>query len=403
MSSIQVALFDKSPIIKKMLSHCLHYFATDIQSFSTLQEFLIESQKKEQPTKKISAIFVDWEMQQDDQPLFYHLQKQFKEIPLVLLYRSSFLPQVKDLSKDQVPYRIQKPINPKEVRDLFGQLIPQAKKSPIHSFLQFPKTELEKKQELIQKDGNLQSVPFPTNQGASAVSKKSLIGGTIEKTLTEVKKLIQKSTEETKSSVDTLSHQTTTVTSKSKTEESKTLSQKKPDQKGIELKAPPAKPNLESKNLSANTQAKPPEPSSVKEQASSTTVGKAIDKDNLGLNEDTKNDLAPMAIKSSFDTKSQKSGFENEDQVVAFFEKYKDSLQFQKILEKVLKAEIKNVIQKLLNGAEVSSLLKEPLQDFKEGHQFKQWVEKEISAYVQKELPLVIKSCVQQEIKKIIG
>ena len=530
MSHIQVALFDKSPIIKKMLSHCLHYFATDIQSFSNLQEFLIESQKKETQTKNISAIFVDWEMQQEDQPIFYQLQKQFKDIPLVLLYRSNFLPKVNELSKEDFPYRIPKPINPKEVRELFMQLIPRAKKSPIHAFLQFPKTEIDKQPIQKTKDflpGSAQTSPVETKTGAiqsgeTALPKKSLGGDIIEKTLTGIKKLMQKPAEETKSVLDTLSKQSQTITSKSKSprdtlskqtktmtskptpEEIKTLSQKtailpqkshpnytaiKPlgaqnladpaskelmspdpkkssqpqsqqdspnpslqnspsqpsaspslasqksptqaplaqqnsDQKEQEsqkpldkalpasdpshlAKASPAKENLEGQNLSANTAtskvASEKEQIGTEQTGTKKMKGPAIDKDNLGLNEDTKNDLAPMAIKSSFDTKSQKGGFQSEEQILAFFEKYKDSLQFQKILEKVLKAEIKDIIQNLLEGAEVKALLQEPLEAFKASQQFKQRVEKEISAYVQKELPLIIKSCVQEEIKKIIN
>ena len=502
MSHIQVALFDKSPIIKKMLSHCLHYFATDIHSFSTLQEFLLESQKEETQTKNISAIFVDWEMQQEDQPIFYQLQKQFKDIPLVLLYRSNFLPKVNKLSKEDFPYRIPKPINPKEVRELFIQLIPQAKKSPIHAFLQFPKTEIDKQP--IQKPKDFLSSSAQTHPGGNTSSKKSLRGEIIEKTLTGIKKLIQKPAEETKSLLDTLVNQTDTATSKSKDDgdtlskqtktmiskptpkEIKTLSQKtsivtqkshpnytaikplgtqnladpaskelmSPDpQKSSQIqssqsqqdspnpslqnspsqpsaspslasqkfptqappasdpshlaKAPPVKENLEGQNLSANTANSKVDPEKeqigTEQTGTKKMKGPAIDKDNLGLNEDTKNDLAPMAIKSSFDTKSQKGGFQSEEQILAFFEKYKDSLQFQKILEKILKAEIKDIIQNLLEGAEVKALLQEPLEAFKASQQFKQRVEKEISAYVQKELPLIIKSCVQEEIKKIIN
>ena len=131
--------------------------------------------------------------------------------------------------------------------------------------------------------------------------------------------------------------------------------------------------------------------------------GQKLDKNNLRLNEDTKNELAPMAIKSSFDTKSKKNLFESEEQILDFFKKYKDSLNFQQVLEKVLKEEFQNVVENLLKGAEVNKLLKEPLQDFKESHQFKELVEKEISSYVKKELPFIIKSLLEEEIKKIIA
>ena len=195
MSQIQVALFDKSPIIKKMLSHCLHYFAADIHSFLTLEEFLIDLQKRSRNVEDFNAIFVDWEISQGNEPLIYHLQKQFNNTTLILLYRSDFDSEI----PKSIPYRIKKPINPKEVRDLFTQVVPALKKSNIHSSLEFPKTKVEKQEE---------EKKVLESQSSKSPEEGTLIKSIVEKTSTGITNLIKKTTEKSKHGFETLTKQT---------------------------------------------------------------------------------------------------------------------------------------------------------------------------------------------------
>ncbi|MDE0091665.1 MAG: hypothetical protein OXN83_00065 [Oligoflexia bacterium] len=140
--SLHVALIDKSEIIYKMLSHCLYYYTVKVHRFNSLEEYLVHL-KDEKP----KLVFIDWEVKQGDQPLIYIAKEHFHPIPCVLLYRKTVEGELGNISETQVPYRIKKPINPKEIRDICMKLIPELKDSALHSFLKFPKSEEEKKQE----------------------------------------------------------------------------------------------------------------------------------------------------------------------------------------------------------------------------------------------------------------
>ena len=131
---------------------------------------------------------------------------------------------------------------------------------------------------------------------------------------------------------------------------------------------------------------------------------KTFDKDDINIDEDTQNDLAPMAIKSSVSpTKKPEESSLTKQDLFHVFNKYKDSLEFQKLMEKVLSEHVQATVAEVLRKDSVKDILQKPLEDFKESDHFKQLVEKEISQYLQKQLPLVIKKIVENEIRKIVG
>ena len=463
--AIHIALIDKSEIIHKMLLHCLYYYTVQVHRFNSLEEY-IALFKDKQPR----LIFIDWELKQDDKPLIYTAKEQFQSIPLVLLYRRDLEGELLNLPTDQV-YRIKKPLNPKEVRDICAELIPELKKSTLHSFLKFPKSEEEKKQE--------QSKPPPpqpkqTQPEEPAEDKtKSFIGSLIEKTkrfipakeeietveefpekeneasltpkqpvgqgfqtssgLTSVarpqssenqdlsaqsasppKKRPAKDLSEPAKTVDTtLTDQTppavrktadTTLTDQTRPTTGQITDTTLTDQ------TPPITRKTAGQSLDPLAEQLKKAGSVTKGGSSKTsskvikTKAKIINKDNINIDEDTQNDLAPMAIKSSssLDKKPDRQSLTKQD-LLQVFDKYKDSLEFQKLMEKILSEHIQSAVAGILKGDSVKSALQKPLADFKEGVQFKQLVEKEISHYMQKQLPLIIRSVVEDEIKKIIG
>ena len=147
-------------------------------------------------------------------------------------------------------------------------------------------------------------------------------------------------------------------------------------------------------------------PISLTQQENKPTQIK-MDKENLNIDEDTQNDLAPMAIKSSAPEQrgSETSQiFELSDKdILRVLNKYKDTFEFQKLMEKALSGYAKETVANILQGNKMTDLLQQPLTEFKESKKFQELVERQIIQYVKKQLPLLIKEIVEREIKKIIG
>ena len=363
----QVGLLDTSEIIKKMLSHCLHYFVVDIHYFTTLDACLIYANNH-----ALNIIFIDWEMSQNGTPLIYLVRSQLNAIPAVLMYRSNWEAVVSQIDKDTIPHRLTKPINPKEVRDIFSSLVPEVKKSSIHSFLTFPQRKTEEKKPTAVS-------PLPQNKPPQNSLKDSNQKSNVMSYLDGAKNVLentQSKEEGDKGLADS---------SKGKVQPFLGLDKKAPTRTGLETQA---QTSLSAAPLNLNK----------------------IDKSKIVLDEDTQNDLAPMAIKSPVSQSgSAQKGVHpfNEKQVLDVLMKYKDSLEFTNLMEKVLSDYAKQAIANLLQPDQVKNLVKEPMRDFKESESFKKLVELEIShhlsSYLKKELPLTIKSVIEAEIRKIIG
>ena len=126
--SLSVALLDKSEITKKMISHSLHHYFPKIHRFETEEEFLSHSE-----LSKWDVVIVDWAFKKENKPLALSLQNQSSQ-PLIVLYRES------SLELEQVKYRLKKPIDPKQLRDLISKWVPKANKLKLNSFLTYPST-----------------------------------------------------------------------------------------------------------------------------------------------------------------------------------------------------------------------------------------------------------------------
>ena len=419
--SIQVALIDKSEIVHKMVSHCLHYFSVEVSRFEQLEECLNHF-----VDKKPDIVFVDWENKKGEEQIIYLARDKMESCPVVLLYRSSHQDQIDSLSKEQIPYRIKKPINPKELREIFTQLVPQIKESKIHSYLRFPKSEEKGEQEMSSQTKEIKKLTVAKTPNSEThtgyIDKtKSFVGNLIKKTgLTELTKksagtnitekkdpAIRPTGETNKPHLTTQTHLTdkmakthlttqthlTDKTAKTHLTTQIPLTHKTNKTTGAKLTE-----GLEQKNQ-------------FKEQNSNLlqekTRTKKVNKEDISIDENTKNDLAPMAMKSSAIVKGQSKISINrelsEKDVLKVISKYKDSLEFQELMENILINYAKKTVTNILQGDKVKDILQQPLKEFKDSHKFKELVEKESSKYIQKQLPLIMKQIVEQEIKKIIG
>lgn len=341
--SVQVGLLDNNPIIEKTISHCLYYFVPEVHSFNSLDATLIHFENK-----KLDIIFVDFEMKEGKEPLIHLVQQRFKSTPIVLLYREELEEQVKSLPETVTAHRAKKPVNPKQIREFVKELVPEVRDSILYSFLKFPESELNIK-------------------GVSNFSQKS-----DSPSSPQTKQIRQ---ENTKSTV-----------------EPSVLSQVK----GTSTKAKTKNEDIPALRQTV-TSAEP-----AVTQTAFTTPTQKIDKEKMNLDENTNNDLAPATMKP-VGKKSSSLSQGQEKELLNFFMKYKDSLEFEKLMEKVLAEHAKTVVSKILQSNQLNQALEKPLKDFTQSDNFIKLVEKEISSYLKKELAIVIKSIVEKEIKKIVG
>ncbi|MCY4321460.1 MAG: hypothetical protein OXC37_03525 [Bdellovibrionaceae bacterium] len=407
---LKVALIDKSEIVHKMLSHCLYYYTIEVHRFDDFDSYL-----KSFHNEKPDLIFIDWEIKKGDQPIIYTAIDQFHAVPFVLLYRKTMEQDISAVS-NQVPHKISKPINPKKVRDICVELIPELKNSALTSFLEFPKSAEEKNEE-SNKPSSIKSQPVKPIEKQEET--KSFITNLINKTglfkipspeemesaeeQPETFKEASSSLESSeKSSIKASSNLVKQASSSLYSKNIKPTDTTSVTQNIISNKSP-----LE-KNLDSSIAEKDKNPiKQVSSQKKTHIMNKPknFNKENMQIDEDTQNSLAPMTIKNtpSGKTQSAQSHSLSKQDILQAFNKYKDSLEFQKLVEKNLTEYAQSAVSEILKPDSVKNGLKKPLEDFKQSAQFKQLVEKEISQYIQKQLPLVIKSIVEDQIKKIIG
>ena len=409
--SIHVALIDKSEIVQKMLSHCLHYFSAEIFRFDSL-----EDSQNHFSDKKPDIVFVDWELKKGNKELIYSAVEQFKTVPVVLLYRESAGDQLAFLSPEKVPYKIKKPLAPKAVRDILSELVPEVRESKIHSFLRFPQSPDER-----EKASQMKSLSESKGRINSPRRSFEKTEDSLDKTEQESKFL-----DKAKKTQSFLKHTFSGIfpLRDKKEEEQVSLDAIEPDlpvkkappeekmaNTGIQnLLTPKPGPSKDQKVEKPLPETKIPHLSTpvMKKGKTANTIVSGLNKEDINIDENTQNDLAPMAIKSL--AAQQPTGPASlsklelsEKDILRVLDKYKDSLEFQEIMEKVLSEYAQKTVTNILQENQVTDLLRQPLAEFKEGRKFKELVEREISQYVKKHLPLLIKELVEREIKNIIG
>lgn len=393
--SIQVALIDKSEIIQKMLAHCLHYFSSEVVRFNSLEECQAHF-----TNKTPDIVFVDGELQHGKTSIIVSVLKKFQSTPVVLLYRSG-QDQLNSIPLDQMPHRIQKPLDPKAVRHVVTKLVPQLEKSNIHSFLQFPKTAKEKTQDLLKKDSQEDKKKPPLVLGKNIQKNEKL-----SKASSKEHAIIDEVKEQTK----TFFKQTFTGflgSDKTQDKEVPLLKTKKPT-------ANKSQSEIMQHLVLDNESTKTPTVSQSKnkgidipiiQQETQDIPIKNMRKDDISIDDNTQNDLAPMAIKSSVveGKASNIQKFELSDKdIIRVLNKYKDTIEFQELMEKTLSGYAKDTVAHILKSNK-ENIVQQPLKEFvQESKKFTELVESQITLYVQKQLPLVIKEIVEKEIKQII-
>ncbi len=371
--SLNVALIDNSEIIKKMLSHCLYHYAAEVHRFETLED--LKSQSKH---LKPDIIFIDWDLKKGDEPIAISAKKEITDTPLVVIYRNG-----SDEKINSIVNRIKKPLDANLLRKMVVDLIPKIGRSSIHNFLKFP---------------NQQTLESTSTQGTYESNKKSS-----EKTITHF--------DEVPNEKDT------------PMDLSSKMSFDLPEQVDEDLIV---------KGGEDQTTFKPTKPNSLekthKKEDSQTKNKSSFNKDNFKLDENTLNDFAPMAVKSSVEEQTRpnykstrnKEDFEVKDEMILkTLEEYKNTLGFEKLMEKSLKDYAKNASQKIL-AKDQGEILKKSLSEFKKEDDFKQLIlqtlseyikdnsefrsifEKELQQFIIKELPRLSKEIIEKEIKKIL-
>ena len=392
--STYAALIDRSEIVQKMLSHCLHYLPVEVLRFDSL-----EASQSHFSDKKSDIVFIDWEIKKGDEAAIYSAIEEMKPVPVVLLYRAGLNIPVDSISSSQIPYKIKKPLDPKIVRDILVKLVPQIREFKIHSFLRFPKSKEEK-----EKSSTVNGLKNAQNQ-ADLIAKDFQIPV----------KSSQKSTlsDTAKDKAQSFFKQTfsgiLTVKDKTEAQGSRASIQNKNVQNSLNQKQDLTQQDQKVKtSLFEKGKSNQKHPPLVqKERTVTGEVQNKLNKENINIDENTKNDFAPMAIKSSISRQEQSPISVNvpwsEKDILRVLNKYRDSLEFQELMEKILSEYAKKTVTNILQEDKVTDLLQQPLKEFKESQRFKEIVEQQIIQYVQKQLPLVIKEIVEQEIKNIIG
>ena len=486
---IQALLIDKSEIIGKMLSHCLHHYLVKVSRFDSWEEG-----KAKFSNSLPDIVFVDWEIGKG--ALAFSLKEMLPSSPVVPLFRPSGAASSTSSPppSESFPYQLTKPLNPQAVRDTVSALVPKLKEFKIHSFLKFPKTLSPDLQEAghhptapkaLQPDGAsspLVSPPIvspvisskvPPTTGPPVVSptvppmkeieekiaqpadhfipssgkisipvdvkKSALESPSAKESLTTRAKKAEKITEDQTGDIKTGDIKTRDIkTGDTKTEETKTGIIKTatksegalpketvlpeaatPSSVQAPLKPPvqapvQAPPSHPSPHPSSHPSSHPlpgnkgAEDNSLENNTASgeSSYGIAVQKEDLDIDENTQNDLAPLPIKSSsagMDRVAESQMELSERDILRVINKYKDTLEFQNLMEEALKEHTSTVVQKVLQAEASGDILQRSLKGFKGTEEFKKLVEGQIKDFIKTSLPLVVKETVEQEIKKIIG
>ena len=390
--SLNIALVDKSEIIKKMMSHCLRYYAAEIHRFETLDDLKLQSKHL-----KPDIIFIDWDLKKGDEPLAISAKKEITDIPLVVIYRNG-----SDEKITSITNRIKKPLDANLLRKMVADLVPELGQSKIHNFLKFPnkqqtveEIEEQEKENTKKKPSKESVIDFDSNLDSSKkedVSIQSKMRDYLDEVY--VKKEI------------------------TKTDHPMGLNLPKETENDLLVKGG-----------EDQTTFKPTKPllSDIvpKKKAAQAKKKSLFDKDE----DNTFNDFAPMAIKSSSEEKTNptyvpqgdKQNIQIKDEMILkVLEEYKNTLEFENLMELSLKQYAKDLSKKILEKDGGGEILKKSLSDFKKEDSFKQLIlktlseyikensefrslfEKELQQFIIKGLPQLAKEIIEKEIKRIL-
>ena len=399
--ALNVVLIDKSEITKKMISHCLHYYAAQVHRFENLEEMQSRFHQ-EQP----DVVFVDWDLKQGQQPLAFSMKKQSAS-PLIVLHRGA-----PSESLNQMEHRLQKPIDANRLREMVVKLVPRTSQLKIHKFLKYPKKqpsftedtgkpraestqwESDEMMDLPNQEGVPMELINPSLEDAVSNASSPKEDSPVQKapeageggyTLPNVDKM--EGYEIEKSSVSAMLS--------SKTREVSAVAQQKPvdEEKPSLHSAPPAK-------------------------GQEPTQPKIFIKEDIDLDEDTANDFAPAAL-SNQATADVADTEQNREMILKILNEYKDTLEFESLMEKALRnygdkmvkqivaQDSRTIIQKAFSDYTGTPQFKTDMGGFlaaylEKNETVKKQIEKTLVSFVRTQLPVLAKEIIETEIKKLL-
>ena len=388
--SLQVAVIDKSEITKKMLSHCLYYFLSEVSRFDNWTQC-----KKHFSDKKPDIIFVDLELKEDEKSVVHKVIEENLSIPIILMYRPIDVLEANAIQPSQLTYKLIKPLNPDLIRKHFVEWIPGIKEGNMYSFLKFPKNKKTENDSNDPDDPDEQTL-FPYTQPQIKILTEN------HKTQTsEEKELTLSRTGKPGAEGSFQGRGPESLKDKLLQGSQNYPGQHKPEEPSLENPNPQKDlSEMQKTEFSHGNQ-----PNQTSRQLKTRTFAK-ITRKGFKLDENPQGDFAPMTIHSQdlmTDHVSKDNNIHlNEDLIVKVLNKYKDSLEFQKIIEKTLNQYAREFINQLLTSKLAKDSLKESLEDFKETRNFKEMVLRESQKYMKEQLPLKMKEIIEKEIKKIL-
>ena len=326
--SLNIALIDKSEVIKKMIAHSLHYYSAEVHRFETLDDFQLKKNHI-----KPDVLIIDWELKKgDSEPLAVSAKKDISDIPIIAIYRDE---QDKDVK--QFPHTVKKPIDPSLLRKVVSGIVHKAKDSKIHEFLKYPENEKE---------------TLKKNSMADVSSVK-----------------------------------------------------KKEETKKIEL------PTLDLETIKKDSQS-----SEKKEEKSEHLF---IDREKVDIDELSLGDFGPLPVTDEAveeDSKDDKTpiSIKKEGSRATNFSEYKNSLEFETLVENTLKSFAQDLSKKILEK-EHAEFIKQSFENFKKTEEFEKFFSsmlmktsfqelfvKELEKFIKQELPKIAKEAVEAQIKTLL-
>ena len=145
----------------------------------------------------------------------------------------------------------------------------------------------------------------------------------------------------------------------------------------------------------------------------------SVKKEDIDLDETTDHDFAPTALKESGKTQTKSIGV-NKELILEVLKEYKDTLEFENIISKVLQNHGEVMVKKIVSEQgrefleksfhsyketpEFSAHLQACFKDFLENQpDLKNQITASISAFVERELPKLAKQVIEAEVQKLIS
>lgn len=399
--ALNVALIDKSEITKKMISHCLHYYAAQVHRFENLEEMRSRFHQ-EQP----DIVFVDWDLRQGQQPLAFSMKRQVST-PLIVLHRGASAEGL-----DQMEHRLQKPIDANRLREMVVKLVPKTSQLKIHKFLKYPK----KQPVFAEADGTKVSLEklaqWESDEMLDLPNQEGVPMELMDPSLTDAISSAPPPVED--------------ATVKEAPNEEYTLP-KIDKEAGYEIEKTSISEILSAKVKEASAAAQqkpsdsnnPPLQASPSPKAQETSFPKIFIKEDIDLDEDTANDFAPAALsnKATVDVADTE---QNREMILKILNEYKDTLEFESLMEKALKNYGDKMVKQIVTK-DSQKIIQQAFSGYKETHQFKRdmgaflkeyldqngnvrkQMERYLMSFIQTQLPVLAKELIETEIKKLLN